>query len=325
MPTAPKGVALIGTGGVAQMHANALREVSGAHLIGAFSRSPENVARFSDQFETRGYRALDELLSDPQVEVVSVLTPVANHVEMALTCLQAGKHVLVEKPVGRTAEEIRTLTTAAAKAGRLCVPMHNYIYSPAIQRAKQLIDQGKLGRLSSLWMIYNQKHDADMGWPDLLLRELHIHHAYVTLFLAGRPIRVGGLASNIHFSDPSAPDQAMVLCELPGGAIANLWGSFGVDDRTSNPWSVYYKVLGTEGGFTHSWDDCYSGDAKLPGWDKTGYRDSFLHLYDHFFNRCVANGDPPLSGLDDAVDALRIIEATEAAVEKRTFVDVDYA
>ena len=114
-------------------------------------------------------------------------------------------------------------------------------------------------------MIYNQKHDADMGWPDLLLRELHIHHAYVTLFLAGRPIRVGGLASNIHFSDPSAPDQAMVLCELPGGAVANLWGSFGVDDRTSNPWSVYYKVLGTEGGFTHSWDDCYSGEARLPG------------------------------------------------------------
>ena len=192
MPTAPIGVAFIGTGGVAQMHANALREVSGAHLVGAYSRTPENVARFADQFETRGYRALDELLGDPRAEVVSVLTPVANHVEMALACLQAGKHVLLEKPTGRTAEEIRMLTTAAAQTGRLCVPVHNYICSPAIRRAKQLIDQGKLGKLSSLWMIYNQKHDADMGWPDLLLRELHIHHAYVTLFLAGRPIRVGG-------------------------------------------------------------------------------------------------------------------------------------
>ena len=325
MPAASRGVAFVGTGGVAQMHANALREVFGAHLVGAYRRSSENVARFSDQFETRAYSALDELLGNPQVEVVSVLTPVANHVEMSLACLQAGKHVLVEKPAGRTTEEIRMLTAAAASTGRLCVPVHNYIYSPAIQRAKQLIGQGKLGKLSSLWMIYNRKHDAGMGRPGLLLRELHIHHAYVTLFLGGRPIRVGALASNIHFSDPAAPDQAMVLCELPGGAVANLWGSFGVDDRTSNPWSVYYKVLGTGGGFTHSWDDCCSGDAQLPGWDKTGYRDSFLHVYDYFFNRCLANGDPPLSSLDDAVDALQVIEATEAAIEKQTFVKVGYA
>ena len=325
MPQASTGVAFIATGGVAQMHANALAEVSEAHLVGAYSRSSGNVDRFSGQFGIRGYRALDELLGDPLVKVVSVLTPVVSHVEMALACLQAGKHVLVEKPVGRTAEEIRSLAEAATKAKRLCVPMHNYIYSPAIRRAKELVDQGKLGKLSSLWMLYNQKHDADIGSPGLLLRELHVHHAYVTLFLAGRPIRVAALASNIHFSDPSAPDQAMILCELPGGAVANLWGSFGVDDHTSSPWSVYYKVLGTEGGVTHSWDDCYSGEGRLPGWDKAGYRDSFLHVYDYFFQHCLEKGDPPLSSLEDAVDALRIIEATETAVEKRTFVEVDYA
>ena len=318
------GIAFIGTGGVAHMHAAAVKQLPQARLVGAYSRNPENVTAFADRFGSRRYGALDELLEDPSVDVVSVLTPVPQHVSLSLKCLEAGKHVLVEKPVGQTAEEIHKLKSAAERADRICMPVHNYIYSPPIRRAKELIAQGKLGKLSSLWMFYNQKHPADSGRPDVLWRELHVHHAYVTLFLAGRPTRVGALASNIHFDDKASNDQGMILCELPDGVIANLWGSFGVDDKTSSPWTVVYKVLGTEGGITHSWNDCYYGDTSVPGWDLAGYRDSFLFVYEYLLTRCLEKGDPPLSTLDDALDALRLIEATEESIEKRTFADVKY-
>ena len=320
------GIAFLGTGGVARMHAQAVKQLGGASLLGAYSRNEENVRKFAAEFDVQGYRSIDEVLGDPRVDIVSVLTPVEGHSPLASACLEAGKHVLVEKPVAHTVEEIQTLQAAAERADRLCVPVHNYIYAPAIQRAKQLIDQGKLGTLSSLWMIYNEKHPAEMadGRPELLLRELLAHHAYVLLFLGGRPARVSATASNVHFDDKKSNDQAMIICEMPGGAIANLWGSFAADDNTGSPWTVYYKVLGTEGGVTYSWDDVRHGDAPLPGWDLAAYHDSFLYVYEYFLTRCLAQGEPPLSSLGDAADALRIIEATEDSVAEGRSTAVRY-
>ena len=94
------GIAFIGTGGVAHMHAAAVEQLPQARLVGAYSRNSENVTAFADRFGSRGYHALHELLEDPSVDVVSVVTPSPLHVSHALKCLEAGKHVLLEKPVG---------------------------------------------------------------------------------------------------------------------------------------------------------------------------------------------------------------------------------
>jgi hypothetical protein len=67
----------------------------------------------------------------------------------------------------------------------------------------------------------------------------------------------------------------MAVVEHDGGVISNLWGSFGVDDFTSSPWTVFCKILGLDGGFQMSWNDSQFGSAKFPGWDKAAYRDSF--------------------------------------------------
>ena len=76
---------------------------------------------------------------------------------------------------------------------------------------------------------------------------LCIHHAYALLYFLGRPTSVVAAASHMHFSDPDADDQVMLVLKMPDGAIANLWGSLVADDRTSAPWTVFYKLLGTEG------------------------------------------------------------------------------
>ena len=55
---------------------------------------------------------------------------------------------------------------------------------------------------------------------------------------------------------------------MPDGARANLWGSFAADDRGSDPWSVLYNILGTDGGVTYTWDEAYTSEVNKPGWDK---------------------------------------------------------
>lgn len=318
------GVALIGTGGVAHMHAQGFQKQSNASLIGAYSRSEKNRQAFANTYKISTYDRIETLLEDDAVDAVAILTPTPTHVDYALAAIDAGKQVFLEKPVASSTEELKKLIKASENAGVLCMPNHNYIYAPEIQRGRQYIQAGALGRLSSLWMIYNQKHWPDMGSPAVALWELCIHHAYTLLHLAGRPIRVTATGSNVFFDDPKSNDQISIQAEFESGLIANLWGSFAVDDKTSNPWNVMYKVLGTEGGFTHSWNDLQFGEAEQPGWDLAAYRESFAYSQQRFIECCLDAEVKPLSTLQDALDAYAILDAAAVAIEQRCWVDVEY-
>lgn len=86
------------------------------------------------------------MLGDKNIEAVHVLTPTGLHVSTTLKAMQAGKHVLVEKPVALAARDIRHLQVAAQKYKRVCMPAHNYIYVPSLQRAKRLISEKNWGK-----------------------------------------------------------------------------------------------------------------------------------------------------------------------------------
>ena len=319
------GIALIGTGGVAHMQAQGFLKQKNANLIGAYSRSEKNRKAFAKTYKISTYDRIEALLEDNLVDAVAILTPTPTHVDYALQAIDAGKQVFIEKPVASNTEELKILIKAADEAGVLCMPNHNYIYAPEIQRGHQYIEAGALGKLSSLWMIYNQKHWPEMGSPGVCLWELCIHHAYSLLHLAGRPVRVTATGSNVFFNDPKSNDQISIQAEYESGLIAHLWGSFGVDDKTSSPWNVMYKVLGTEGGFTHTWNDLQFGDAEQPGWDLAGYRESFTYAQERFIECCLDSEVKPLSSLQDTLDAYAILNAAGEAIEKRSWVEVDYS
>lgn len=317
-------IGLIGTGGVAHMHAQGFMNQRNVQLIGAYSRNSEKRASFAQTYGLTGYDSIEAMLADEQIEAVAILSPTPTHVEYATAALRAGKHVLLEKPVAASSAELETLVAAAESANMVCMPNHNYIYSPEVQRARDYIEQGALGKLSSLWMLYNQKHWPEMGSPGVTLWELCIHHAYTMLHLAGRPLRVTATGSNVFFDDPKADDQISIQAEYESGLIAHLWGCFSVDDRTSNPWNVMFKVLGTEGGFSHSWNDLQFGDATQPGWDLAGYRDSFRYAQQRFIECCLDPAVKPLSTLADTRDAYKILDAVALAIAERRWVDIEY-
>ena len=93
-------IALIGTGNVAHMHARAMERIPGARLVGGFNRTREKAEAFAARYGGRVYDSVDELLGDAEVDAVTVLTRMEDHVENAVAALRAGKHVLCEKPLG---------------------------------------------------------------------------------------------------------------------------------------------------------------------------------------------------------------------------------
>jgi predicted dehydrogenase len=307
------GVAFAGAGIVAEMHGRGLAATPGARFVGVYDPIISNAKKISARFGGRVYKTLNELINDKDCEAIHVLTPTKHHVPIALKAMTAGKHVLVEKPVALTIREIRQLQAAAQKHHRACMPAHNYIYVPSLQRAKRLIAERKLGQVAALWVLYNIFHSDKIAAQcgSGVLHAICIHHAYSLLYLLGKPIRVSATVSNVAHKKLKFEDQAAITCEMPDGAVAHLWTSFAVDDPTNDPWTVLYKILGTRGGVTYSWNEAQFDDQGGPAWGLPCYEDGFRGEIDHFINHVIRQGEQPLSTLDDAANALRIIAAAE--------------
>jgi predicted dehydrogenase len=307
------GVAFIGAGIVAEMHGRGLAATPGARLVGVYDPNIPQAKNITKKFGGRIYKNLDDVLADKSVEAVHVLTPTNQHVPVALKAMQSGKHVLVEKPVAMAIRDIHRLQTAAQKYQRVCMPAHNYIYVPSLQRAKRLVAEKKLGQIAALWILYNIYHTDKIAAQcgSGVLRAICIHHAYSLLYLLGRPTRVSATLTNTAHPKIKFQDQAAITCELPKGILAHLWCSFAVDDPTSDPWTVLYKVLGTRGGLTYSWNEVQFDDEGGPAWGLPCYEDGFRGEIDHFINHAIRHNEEPLSTLSDAADALKLIEAAE--------------
>ena len=140
-----------------------------------------------------------------------------------------------------------------------------------------------------------------------------VHHAYSLLFLAGRPVSVSAHATRVHYEEMQAEDQVMLVCRLPDGALAHLWVSFAASDHTADPWTVLYKILGSKGGASFSWNDALVEDEGGPAWGVVNYVDSFHAELAHFVAVLDGRGQP-LSTLADARGALAIIEAAERSI-----------
>jgi predicted dehydrogenase len=238
--------------------------------------------------------------------------------------LEAGKHVLIEKPIGVTRSEVDRIRQAVRGSDRVCMPSHNYIYAPEVQRIHAHLSSGRLGRLNSFWALYNQRLPPEIGSPDPAMGGLTVHHIYALLYFAGRPDHVSATGSNVHFNNPQAIDQIIITAGYANGTIANLWASFSTDDWSRDPWTVKFKVFGARGTGVASWDQIKIDDEPGAGQDDAAYWDGFLYTQLHFLNDCIQGGGTPLSTVDDAYDAACVIEAADKSLQSGNRVRVDY-
>lgn len=313
----PVRLAFIGAGIVAGPHSKGVQRNASIEFAGAYDPDTAAAQRVVNTLGGKVYRDLDEVNTDRNVDAVIVMNPNRLHYETAVAALEAGKHVMIEKPVAENCTQIDRLQALAQKQQRVCMPAHNYIYVPALMRAKRFIDEGRFGQVTSFWVLYNIYHsEAVARRYGGVLREVCIHHAYSLVYFLGRPKRVRAIASSVHYEQLSCEDQVMITCEMPDGAIANLWASFAADDPTSDPWTVMYKILGSKGGVGYTWNDAHFDDQGGPAYGIPNYIDSFANEQAHFVEQCIARGVAPLSTLEDTKDAMQIIEAAEASIAR---------
>lgn len=167
------GVGLVGYKFMGRAHSNAYRQVSHFFDVDPTPRmaaiSGRNEAAVKEAAEQLGWESYETdyqaMLARDDIHLVDVSTPGYNHKEIVIAALEAGKHVLCEKPLANTLDEAQAMLTAARKAGTINMVNFNYRRVPAIQLAKRLIEDGRLGEIRHFRAQYLQDFILDPGTP----------------------------------------------------------------------------------------------------------------------------------------------------------------
>ena len=161
----------------------------------------------------------DELLADDALDAVVVATPVPTHAGLARRALEAGKHVLVEKPPAMTSREIDELVMLAEERDLVLMPGHLLLYHPGVQKLKELVDSGELG---DVLCVYGNRQNLGVIRPDEnALWSLGVHDLSVILYLLEEEPSEA-IALGRDFLQPGVEDVVFCYLRFPSGKIAHM-------------------------------------------------------------------------------------------------------
>lgn len=160
-------IGIVGTGGMANAHANAFKKIKGVKLVAACDVDEKRVRDFAERHGIqKTYLDYRELLADPTVDAVTNVTPDAMHCAVAVATCAAGKHILSEKPIATSMPEARKMIAAAKKAGVINMVNFSYRNSSALHAAAEVVRSGKIGRVMHVESSYLQCWLGHAVWGD---------------------------------------------------------------------------------------------------------------------------------------------------------------
>ena len=321
-------VAVVGLGYWGPNRLRALSELGDVRVSHICESDPERLKRFSDRYpDARASTSIDDVLADTGVEAVVIATPVFTHHELTTLCLEAGKHVFVEKPLAASSEEARDLLGIAERRDRVLMCGHTFLYSPAVRVVKGLLDRGELGDLhfisSNRVNLGPYRSDVsvifDLGPHDFSILRYWLDEMPASVSAVGRDVISEGV-SDVAFVDLTYPDGLLAHVELSWLAPSKLRRTVIVGSE---------KMLVYEDGSAEPVRLFDSGieyrDPETYGEYQLSYRTGEIvslrvepkepivaELED--FIASLRTGSQPVSGAGTAIDVIRLVEAAEASL-----------
>lgn len=309
-----------------------------ARVAGVADRAPERRAFVTERYP--GVRTLEDhraLLSDPEVEAVVVATPAATHGALAREALEAGKHVLVEKPLAMSTAEAEGLVALAAEKHRVLMAGHTFLFNAAVEALKGYVDDGTLGEP---YYLYSQRLNLGIVRSDVnALWNLAPHDVSIVLHLfGGLPRSVS--ATGASYLQPEIEDVVFMNLRYGDGRLAHVhvsWLDPGkvrrmtvvgskkmvvYDDVADAKIAVYDKgidrrPIGADRSpvpqpteFAAHQLVKRAGDVHLPD---IAFTEPLAREVDHFVH-CVETGEAPLTGPKNGLDVVRVLEAAERSI-----------
>ena len=342
-------IGIIGCGKITQVrHAPEYAESSQCQLVAWYDALPERAKAMAQEFGGTAYDSVEALLASG-VDAVSVCTANADHARVAIAALQAGCHVLCEKPMATTLADCLAMKEAAQASGKRLLIGHNQRLAKAHVEARRMIEAGAIGRIVGFHTMFG--HPGPEGWTGQrnswffdkkraafgVMADLGVHKTDLLHYLLGEPIvEVSAMLATVDKTYPdgtpiAVDDNALCIYRTQSGAIGQLhvsWTNYGVEDNST-------RIYGTE-GVLRCYDDPECSliferkdgtvermklDQLTSNKEQTSGGRTSTGVIDEFVD-CVLTGRTPVSSAEEAIRAMRVIFAAEQSAMTGEAVDV---
>ena len=337
------GIGVVGLGFMGVTHLNAYQKVPGAEIVAVCDaiRVPENgklviqgnigtgTELKLDMQKVRAYRDYQEMLNNPEVEVVDICVPTPAHPEIAIAAMEAGKHVICEKPMARTSEIAKQMAEVSAKTGKILMPAMCLRFWPEWAWLKKTIDEGTFGKILALRL---RRVSQPPGWSKGTyfdgkqsggaLLDLHIHDTDFVQFCFGKPKAV--FSSGFTFIS-GCIDHVVTQYEVEQGAVVFAEGSWAMSEGFG--FNMSYTAIFEKATADY---DCSRGKealklyqpGKAPATITFGDEDGYVGELRHAIESILNGKAPSIVTAKDGVRAIEICEAEEKSVYSRQIVNL---
>ncbi len=247
---------IIGAGMIGQFHAKAITAMTGGELHAIFDLRLEAAEKLAGEFGAKAFGDMEAFLADPELDVVTIGTPSGAHLDPGMAAIEAGKHVIIEKPLEITTERIDQMVEAAKAKGVTIAAVLNRRFHPGMDAFKKAADAGRFGKLTSAsayvkWYRDQAYYDS-AGWRGTwaldgggALMNQSIHTIDALLYLAGPVKSVQANTACLAHTDIEVEDIAVAILEFENGARGVIEGSTCSWSKDGHPARV--QLAGTEG------------------------------------------------------------------------------
>lgn len=335
----PTRIAIIGTGGISQQHMQAYENNADAEIYAICDVNGDRAAQAAKKYNARKvYTSYREVLEDAEVDAVSICTWNNTHAEISIAAIEAGKHVLVEKPLCRTVSEALQVQEAVRKSGLILQVGYVRRYDPNVMLLREFADNGEFGQLYYAKASSIRRLGNPGGWFADIERsgggpliDLGVHVIDLCWYMMGKP-KVRSVSGNAYrklgnranvknlssyksadydASKNTVEDMANALIRFENGASLQVDVSFTLHAKNNEG---IIKLYGEKGGFeidpelsivSEKYDTILNVHPQIDN-AAIDIQAAFQNEINHFID-CVRSGKQPISPVEDGVEMMKIL------------------
>jgi UDP-N-acetylglucosamine 3-dehydrogenase len=332
-------VGVIGCGSIAKhRHIPEYAANENVELVAFCDIVESRANEMAKEYGGKSYTSYEDLLANSDVEAVSVCTPNYLHAPVSIAALNAGKHVLCEKPMATSLEEAESMIEAAKKNDKKLMIGHNQRFVPSHQKARQMIENGELGKIYSFRTAFG--HGGPEGWSADgkeswffkkneafigAMGDLGVHKTDLMRYILGEEfVEVGSFIETSAKENADVDDTAVCILKTKSGIIGTLAASWSYVSKEDNSTIIYGEkaILRLEDDPEHNLVVQYkNGEVEklalggIQTNEEGGQKTS--HVITNFVNSVIEGKEPPVTGEEGMKSLLVVLSALESNETKK--------
>ena len=335
-------IALIGAGTMGQWYARVLAEYDGAELVAICDLDKKKAKALADEWGGKVYEDYRKMLKAEKLDAVAVATPDMFHREPVVACLDAGKHVLCEKPLATTMEDALAMKEAVKKSGRqLMINFGNRHRARGKKLRELLLERSEIGEIATVYIELNERlsKTSTLAWSaDTSPVWFLISHCvdYVRYTTGLEIVEIFGYQTRkvLKSRGSDASDTSIFVGKLSNGGHVFIGSSWAYPDDYTFDLDFPMRVIGTKGlveAQMHSRDIMLHSakPAQVVNFtynylDYRGHKEDWWTQSTQYFLHCIETGAHALPDVDDGIACLKVLLAMDESIKTAKPVAIRY-